>query len=168
MKQMNQPSYFNIFLILGCQISHKLSKWNNWKRFKYYYKSFNIKLAVKNKKFTLQVLSSLPLCRRRALVTLESARIASWVCGKGLKLAFRSLLMVVMSFWWRVLSNFVLCHFCSPNNKKVSIIHQYESSNTPNSNFITIWATEMAQYKIWQCSSPETHFYHQQASKGKL
>ena len=62
MKQMNQPSYFNIFLILGCQISHKLSKWNNWKRFKYYYKSFNIKLAVKNKKFTLQVLSSLPLC----------------------------------------------------------------------------------------------------------
>ena len=87
---------------------------------------------------------------------------------KGLKLTFRSSLKVEMSFWWRVLSSFVLCHFCSSNNKKVSIIHQYESSNTPNSNFITIWATEMAQYKIWQCSSPETHFYHQQASKGKL
>ena len=26
---------------------------------------------------------------------------------------------------------------------------QYEPSNTQNSNFITIWATEMAQYKIW-------------------
>ena len=36
-------------------------------------------------------------------MTLESARIASWVCGKGLKLAFRSFLIVEMSFWWRVL-----------------------------------------------------------------
>ena len=30
-------------------------------------------------------------------MTLESARIASWVCGKGLKLAFRSFLMVEVS-----------------------------------------------------------------------
>ena len=32
--------------------------------------------------------------------------------------------------------------------KKLAI-EQYEPSNTQNSNFITIWATEMAQYKIW-------------------
>ena len=168
MKQMNQPSYFNIFLILGCQISHKLSKWNNWKRFKYYYKSFNIKLAVKNKKFTLQVLSSLPLCRRRALVTLESARIASWVCGKGLKLAFRNFLEVEMSFLWRVLSNFVLHHFCSPNGYEVTIWGIGGLILMYYANFFVIWATEMAQYKIWQCSLPEAHFYYQRTSKSKL
>ena len=42
-------------------------------------------------------------------------------CGTGWKLVFRGYLMAWMSSWWRVLLNFVLYHFCSPNNKKVSI-----------------------------------------------
>ena len=42
---------------------------------------------------------SLPLCTRRALMTLESARFASWDCCKGLKLSFRSFLKIEMYLW---------------------------------------------------------------------
>ena len=37
-----------------------------------------------------------------------------------------------------------------------------QSLNDQNSNFSSIWATEMTKNKKWYYSSPEVHLYYQQ------
>ena len=79
-------------------------------------------------------------------------RYCSWCCPS---FAGQAESLPLEAIWWlkwvsgEEYYQILYCAISVAQTTKKLAIEQYEPSNTQNSNFITIWATEMAQYKIW-------------------